>query len=164
MFERYSELARQAVFFALMEAQDMGTTAIDTDQLLIGILTAHPELPNEVALHVAPESMRSLREQPRPFSASSPKRADLPITPDLRQVMSRAVSIADLHHCQEIRTEHLFASLLEGGGKAAKLLAAFQIETQTLSEAISRVDCSKPQKATEDSKREMSSIMAKKFS
>jgi ATP-dependent Clp protease ATP-binding subunit ClpC len=44
MFERYSELARQVIFFARMEAGETGATSIDTEHVLIGILAVDPEL------------------------------------------------------------------------------------------------------------------------
>jgi len=43
VFERYSVLARQAVFLARKEAGETGATSIDTEHLLTGILTVHPE-------------------------------------------------------------------------------------------------------------------------
>ena len=82
---------------------------------------------------------------------------ELPIKSDLGRVMKHAMSVADLQQCREIRTEHLFASLIVEGGHAATILAPFQIEKQAMA-IISEIDCSKPQKSTEASRQAMSSI------
>ena len=160
MFERYSELARQAIFFALIEAREAQAAAIDTDHLLVGILVVDPELSAQFAL----EAHKNKFEQSFAAGPSKQDGTNLPVTSDLGEVMRHAVSIADLHNCREIRTEHLFAALLEGRGQAAKILAAYHIEKQVLSNAISNVDCKEPQKPTEESKRVTSLIIAKKFS
>jgi ATP-dependent Clp protease ATP-binding subunit ClpA len=158
VFERYSELARQAVFIALIEARQAQAAAIDTDHLLIGILVVDPELSYQFAL----ETLRNQSEQSLAVGPSKRDGVDLPLTSDSKQVMMHAASIADLHNCREIRTEHLFASLLEGrGSQAAKILTAYRIERQEVSKAISKVDCGEPQKPTEESRRATSSIIAK---
>ena len=38
MFERYTEKARRVIFFARYEASNYGSTEIDTEHLLLGIL------------------------------------------------------------------------------------------------------------------------------
>ena len=52
MFERYSVLARQAVFLARKGAGETGATSIDTEHLLIGILTVYPELPGQLSVEI----------------------------------------------------------------------------------------------------------------
>ena len=159
MFERYSELARLAVFIAYKEAREIGDGSIDTEHLLIGILMVHPELPNQLAVEF---DAASARTQSPHSDASRPalslqSAVDIPVTSDLKRVMKHAMSVADLQQCREIRTEHLFASLIVEGGHAATILAPFQIEKQAMA-IISEIDCSKPQKSTEASRQAMSSI------
>ena len=38
MFERYTECAKRAIFFARYEAQQVGAKKIDTEHLLLGLL------------------------------------------------------------------------------------------------------------------------------
>jgi len=45
MFERYSILARQAAMVARIEAGQVGADQMDSEHLLIGVLSVHPELP-----------------------------------------------------------------------------------------------------------------------
>ena len=63
MFERYSELTRQAIFFARMEAGETGAESIDTEHVLIGILAVDPELPNQLGIELDAISIRNQCEQ-----------------------------------------------------------------------------------------------------
>jgi len=69
--------------------------------------------------------------------------------------LERAVSIADVQQCREIRTEHLLASMLDEGGHAAKVLTDSQLDKKAMSDLISTIDCSSPQQPTEASTRAM---------
>jgi len=63
MFERYSGLARLAVFIAYKEAREIGDGSIDTEHLLIGILMVHPELPNQLGVEINAASVRNRSAQ-----------------------------------------------------------------------------------------------------
>jgi hypothetical protein len=63
VFERYSVLARQAVFVARKEAGETGATSIDTEHLLIGILTVHPELPEQLSVKIDSTSIKNQSKQ-----------------------------------------------------------------------------------------------------
>jgi ATP-dependent Clp protease ATP-binding subunit ClpA len=155
VFERYSVLARQAVFLARKEAGETGATSIDTEHLLIGILTVHPELPGQLSVEIDSTSIKNQSEQSGSSVAAIPDSVDLPITPDLGRVLERAISIADVQQCREIRTEHLLASMLDEGGHAAKVLTDSQLDKKAMSDLISTIDCSSPQRPTEASTRAM---------
>jgi ATP-dependent Clp protease ATP-binding subunit ClpA len=133
VFDRYSVLARQAIFVARKEAAQTGATSIDSEHLLVGVLTVHPELPKQLSIEMDAAST---------------------ITAELGRVLEHAISIADVQQCREIRTEHLVASMLDEGGHAAKLLADFQLEKGAMTNLISTIDCSSAQPQTEESRRE----------
>jgi len=44
MFERYTEGARRTIFFARYEANQFGSSDIDTEHLLLGMLRARTRL------------------------------------------------------------------------------------------------------------------------
>src|SRR6516225_2500539 len=44
MFERYSEGARRVIFFARYEASQFGSTSIETEHMLLGILREDPNV------------------------------------------------------------------------------------------------------------------------
>lgn len=159
MFDRYSVLARQAVFVARKKAGETGATSIDTEHLLIGILTVHPELPEQLSVEIDPTSIENQSKQSQGSVAAIPDAVDLPITPDLGKVLEHAISIADEQQCREIRTEHLVASMLDEGGNAAKLLTDSQLEKKAMSDLISTIDRSRPQQPTEASCRALSLII-----
>jgi ATP-dependent Clp protease ATP-binding subunit ClpA len=160
VFERYSILARQAIFLARGEAGQAGATSIDTEHLLMGILTVHPELLGQLAVGIDPTSIRDRFKQSQGSTPAVPNHVNLPITPDLGRVLKHAISIADEQHCREIRTEHLVSSMLDEGGHAAEILADSQLEKKTMSNLISKIDCSEPQQPTETSRRAILRIVA----
>lgn len=161
MFERYSAVARSAVFVARMEAGDAGATSIDTEHLLIGILTVHPELAEQLSFKIDAPSIRSQGKQSQGSGSAIPYTTDLPIAPDLVRVLEHAISIADAQKCHEIRTEHLVASMLEESEHAAGIVKDSQVENKRMSDLISTIDCSSPQQPTEASHRAMLLIMEK---
>jgi len=163
VFERYSVLARQAVFVARKEAGETGATSIDTEHLLIGILTVHPELPEQLSVKIDSTSIKNQSKQSQGSVPAIPDAVDLPITPDLGRVLEHVISIADAQRCREIRTEHLVASMLDKGGHVAKILTDLQLEKKVMLNLISTIDCSTPQQPTEASRRAMSSTLGMKF-
>jgi len=95
MFGRYSILARQAVMVARLEAGLVGADQIDSEHLLIAVMSVHPELPKLLNASI---ELSQLREQcDRWHTPSSPilNSRDLPFTADLRRVFKRVESIAD---------------------------------------------------------------------
>jgi ATP-dependent Clp protease ATP-binding subunit ClpA len=140
MFERYSDLAHLAIFFARKEAGETGAASIDTEHLLIGILSVDPELPNQLGIDL---DARSISNQCKQLSLPGPAIADtveMTITTDLGRVFAHAISVADVRQCREIRTEHLVASLFEHGGHAAKILADFRLEEKTITSLLTMID------------------------
>jgi len=49
MFERYTESARRVIFFARYEASSLGSTTIETEHLLLGLLREHKSAIERVA-------------------------------------------------------------------------------------------------------------------
>ena len=59
MFERYTEKARRTIFFARYEASQFGSSYIDPECLLLGLLRENKELVNRfLGSHAAVESIR----------------------------------------------------------------------------------------------------------
>ena len=48
MFERYTEKARRAIFFARYEASQFGRSQIETEHLLLGVLREDKSLRNQI--------------------------------------------------------------------------------------------------------------------
>jgi ATP-dependent Clp protease ATP-binding subunit ClpA len=153
MFERYSELARQAIFFARINAGEAGATSIDIRHLITGVLTVDAELPINFGLGIdSAFILKKLEDSPQSGPAVATN-VDLPTTRSLRKVLERATSLADLQQCREIRTEHLFVSAFELGDTAIEFIADLRIDKQAMVDLLSKVDCSQSQKGTDESRQ-----------
>jgi Clp amino terminal domain, pathogenicity island component len=122
MFERYTEKARRVIFFARYEASQYGSTSIDTEHVLLGLvreakgilswapgLTAE-DLRKRIDAHVLP-------------ATPLPANLDMPLSDDCRRAMEFASNEADRLAHRHIGTEHLFLGLLDVADCfAAKLL------------------------------------------
>lgn len=111
MFERYTEKARRAIFFARYEASQFGLEYIDSNCLLIGLVRENGQIStqwlalNATELHHLVES-QTIRSKPRPTSV------DLPLTNEAKRVLAHAGEEADRLAHRHIGTEHLFLGLL----------------------------------------------------
>lgn len=64
MFERYTEKARRAIFFARYEASEIGSPQIETEYLLLGILREDKTLTSRLFKTVG--HVETLRTQTKP--------------------------------------------------------------------------------------------------
>jgi len=159
MFERFSILARQAVMIARKEAGLAGAGSIDTEHLLIGILCIHSELDKQLGTEIQVGSIRKRSERWHIPSTPIPDSTDLPVTPDLNRIFTRASLDADGQRCRETRTEHLLSSMIEGPGHATELLVESGITKEKLLALMSKVDCNGTQVATDASLVAMKSML-----
>ena len=60
MFERYTERARRVLFFARYEASQLGSTAISSEHLLLGLLREGKGLTSRIFERAALDSMAVL--------------------------------------------------------------------------------------------------------
>jgi len=130
MFERYTEKARRAIFFARYEASQFGSPCIDTEHLLLGVCRENAtllkrlshDLPSEESLRKRIEEHTTIREK---ISTS----VDLPLSNECKQVLAYAAEEAERLAHPHIGTEHLLLGLLrEKKGFAAEILAGFGLE------------------------------------
>jgi hypothetical protein len=122
MFERYTEKARRAIFFARYESSQYGSPYIETEHLLLGLLRENKSLHRWLP-KTTPEAIRRQvddQSSGRPRTSTS---VDLPLSPDSKRVLKHAMEEADALSHKHIGTEHLFLGLLdEKGCRADKLL------------------------------------------
>ena len=114
MFERYTERARRVLFFARYEASQLGSTAIETEHLLLGLLRETRGLASRIferahvdamAVHVRIYDAAA----DRPRIATS---AEIPISLEAKTALEHAAEeAAGLQHTH-IGTEHLLLGLL----------------------------------------------------
>ena len=138
MFERYTEKARRVIFFARYEASMLGSPAIETEHVLLGLLREGEALFRR--LSPAKLSLDGLRKR---FEESAPPRekidtgAELPLSPDAKRVLAHAQEESDRLGHRHIGTEHLLLGLLlVEGSLAARVLGEHGFEVARVREDI----------------------------
>jgi methylmalonyl-CoA/ethylmalonyl-CoA epimerase len=123
MFERYTEAARRAIFYARYEASESGSDVIGAEHLLLGLLHDNAEpLPR-----LLPKGMTA-GEVRRRVEASSPVReklalsVELPLSAEAKRALAFAHEEADRLSHRHIGTEHLVLGLLRAEGTLAEIV------------------------------------------
>lgn len=129
MFERYTEKARRAIFFARYEASQFGSSVIDTEHLLLGILRETVHIPKMLPagasdIRAQIEARTELREK---VSAS----VDLPLSNASKRALAYGAEEAERLNHRHIGSEHLFLGLLrQQDSLAPKLLEPFGVKLE----------------------------------
>ena len=137
MFERYTERAKRAIYFARHEASQLGGDAIEPEHLLLGLLR---ELPAAVAgrLHISLERVRSDVQSHVLLRDSVSTSVGIPLSPESKRVLDHAREEADRMNHESVGTEHLLLGVLrEPGSAAAAILARQGVRAPAVREAIS---------------------------
>jgi hypothetical protein len=138
MFDRFTEPARRAIFFARYEAGSFGSPFIDTEHLLLGLLREDKVLPAKLP-GGAGERIRKRIEtnlsEPRRIISNS---VDMPLSSDSKRALSLGAEQADKFHHDAIDSGHLILGLLSMEKcAAAALLLEFGIDYQNYAEVVS---------------------------
>src|SRR5207247_1722141 len=122
MFERFTERARRALFFARYESSQLGVITIEAEHLLLGILKENRGLPARVfAAHdMSYDSVRSAIPQGREKITTS---VEIPFSAAAKKALQAAALEADRFGHNYIGTEHLLLGLIaESDGRTAAIL------------------------------------------
>src|SRR4029453_837086 len=140
MFERYTERARRVIFFARQEAVQFGSTTIETEHLLLGLIREDKNLTNRfLRNHSSSESIRkeiegrlTIREK---FSTS----IDLPLSNECKRILAYAAEEAERLRHRHIGTEHLLLGILrEEKCVAAEILHERGLRLNAIREELAR--------------------------
>ena len=118
MFEKYSERARRALFFARYEASKLGSRVIESEHLLLGILREGAEGVTEI-LHryqVRPDELRREIEGEKPFVERLSSTAELPLSEEAKRVLAFAAQEAEGLGHPLVGCEHLLLGVLRTEG------------------------------------------------
>ena len=121
MFERYTEKARRVIFFARYEASHYGSTEIDTEHLLLGLMRENKALYRWLP-KTDLQTIRQRIDEHSPKQPSIPTNVDLPLSSDGKRVLKHAADEADRLSHRHIGTEHLLLGLLDEEGCFAAML------------------------------------------
>src|SRR5688500_11871676 len=142
MFERYSESARRALFFARVEASMKGPRAIEPEHLLAGLLREQTGVLARVlrASNVAAASLLQELERSAVSGEKFSTSVEIPFGRATRAVLLLAVEEADGLRHRYIEPEHLLLALLrEEGTVASSILARHGLRVDQLRATVVRV-------------------------
>lgn len=142
MFERYTESARRALFFARYELSQLGATAIETEHLLLGVTRETQGIVVRVLAlaQLSPDDIRKeviRRSVPR---ERLPTSVEAPFSAESRRVLQAAADEAEALLHGHIGPEHMLLGLLrEQGSVAASILADHGLRLDEVRSTIVRL-------------------------
>src|SRR5215467_405161 len=110
MFERYTEKARRVIFFGRYEASQFGSSYIETEHLLLGILREDKTLTNRLKLASAAGGIEGIRKEIEGRSVvreKIPTSLDLPLSNEGKRMLAYAAEEADKLSHKHIGVGHL---------------------------------------------------------
>jgi ATP-dependent Clp protease ATP-binding subunit ClpC len=121
MFERYTLWARRTLFFARYEASLLGSTSIENEHLLLGLLREKKGLTTWIFAdaHVSFENIRKDIERRTVVREKVPTSVEIPFSAETKRALQCAADEADRMLHNYIGTEHLLLGLLHEGSSLA---------------------------------------------
>jgi ATP-dependent Clp protease ATP-binding subunit ClpC len=147
MFERYTESARRALFFARYEVSLVGATSIEPEHVLVGAARAASGGTARL-LEQAGLSADGIRAELAAGGSpvdQVPTSQEVPFSPPAQRVLQFTADEADSMGHAFIGIEHLLMGLLrESGSSAAALLGRHGVELTSLRTAIQAMATGSP--------------------
>jgi enamine deaminase RidA (YjgF/YER057c/UK114 family) len=143
MFERYTEEARRALFFARYEASQLGSVSIETEHLLLGLIREGKALAGRVSprLPLPLEEIRKDIEGRTIVRGKIATSVEIPFSAETKRVLQFAGEEADRLQHNHIGPEHLLLGILrEEPSVAASILTANGLRLETVREGINKPD------------------------
>src|ERR1051326_5188706 len=138
MFERYTERARRVIFFARYEASQFGSTTIETEHMLLGLIREDNNLMNRVSNGWAKGIRDEITSQMTVHEKVSPS-VDLPLSNECKRILAYAGEEAERMNHRHIGTEHLLLGMLrEENCRAAEVLSKNGLTVEELREEFGR--------------------------
>jgi len=121
MFERFTDGARRAIFFARYDASTYGSAYIDTEHLLLGLLRESHKA--GIRLQFSAAEVRADIEKRITIRERISTSVEVPLTRAAKQVLKFAVEEADASKRRRVAPQHLFLGLMRvEDSMAAQLL------------------------------------------
>src|SRR4026209_1030334 len=139
MFERYTERARQVLYFARYEASQLGSISIETEHLVLGLIRRSSALPSRIFArsHLSLESIRKEIEGRTVFREKVSTSVEIPFSAETKRVLQAAAEEADRLLHNYIGTEHLLLGILrEERSVAASILMEKGMRLNTVRDDI----------------------------
>lgn len=149
MFEHYTEVARRAIFFARYDASMFGSSYIETEHLLLGLLREDRSFRNRLPAGAAEQIRKRIEERvPQPVQRAATS-VDLPLSQDSRRALAYAAKDCEALRHPSIDCCHLLLGLLRiETSTAAVLLQQFGIEYAGYREVVAAPPAAPPMPAS----------------
>ena len=137
MFERYTETARRALFFARYEVTTSGGLTIEPEHLVLGVLRDAPDAVLRFAdagtsVHALQAALASSLPADKPA-----ERVEIPFSHDCKTALEAARVEADAARNHFITPEHLIAGVLAStAGSAMRALAEAGVTLEAIREFV----------------------------
>ena len=141
MFERYTENARRALFFARYEASECGQWEIRSEHLLVGLLRTAGVAPRMLADRRV--SLADIQQDIEQRSAVREKAAtpvEIPFSSETKRILQGAAQEADNLLHRHIGTEHLLLAMLrDEASDTTKMLTARGVRYAEVRDAVEKM-------------------------
>jgi uncharacterized protein (TIGR02246 family) len=152
MFERYTEKARRAIFFARYEASQYGSQTIETEHLLLGLLREDHALTRKVLGEKG--GVQSLRDEIESRITRGERistSVEVPLSAECTRVLIMAAEESERLAQKHVGTEHLLLGILrEDDCFARRLLTARGLTLAWLREELASLSDNPQKKAPEE--------------
>lgn len=148
MFERYTEEARHALFYARYEASQFGSVSIESEHLLLGVIRK-PTAAAQAAFESVDVSLETLRQEVTSrttFRKRVTASVEIPFSAETKRILQYAATEADRLLHREISSDHLLLGVLcEERSAAASVLIDRGIRLEAVREIVVRARKEPPQ-------------------
>ena len=141
MFERYTERARRVIFFGRYESSKSGSTVIESEHLLLGLMREDwkifgQSLPDSMSI----DQIRAEIEKRTVLQKATSLAIDLPLSSECKRILAYAAEEAEHFLHKRIRTEHLLLGIMrEENCLAAKILSGLGLKLTAIREAAALI-------------------------
>ncbi len=138
MFERYTETARRVIFFARYEASQYGSSSINSEHILLGLLREDRAMMHRLVSPIGLEvGIRGEVERLVNRGERIAISVEMPLSADSKKILNLAGEEADRLGHKHIGTEHILLGILRlPDSLAAKLLIARGAKANFIREQI----------------------------
>ena len=142
MFDRYTEPAHRALFFARYEMSALGAIEIGAEHLLLGLLREGIGLVGSILdeVHLPREAVRRAIEESATFHERIPMSVEVPFDATAQAVLGAAAEEADRLLHDHIGTEHLLLGILRiADSPAAAILTRHGLRLSEARQSLARL-------------------------
>jgi uncharacterized protein (TIGR02246 family) len=152
MFERYTEKARRAIFFARYEASQYGSMTIETEHLLLGIFREDHTLTRKfLSQKGGPQALRDDIESHITRGARISTSLEVPLAPECKRILKSAAEEAERLGSKHVGNEHMLLGIFhEPGCFAARLLTDRGLTLDSLREELAHHPTDSPIKTVNE--------------